>query len=143
MPFSNFPSLAMKNWLAKLYNKYINKVQPHQYNFKTFLINFIIQQRLALPSTVFFSKTRNIINKKKKVSEDYFFLTIFFFSHLFLVDGLEVTEVKGMFYLPIFNKWCWIEDTSVNFALNAIKPNISVTPPEVTLDTQTNDTNTW
>ena len=47
-----------------------------------------------------------------------------------------------MFYLPIFNKWCWIEDTSVNFALNAIKPNISVTPPEVTLDTQTNDTNT-
>ena len=85
---------------------------------------------------MFFSKTRNIINKKKKVSEDYFF-----FSHLFLVDGLEVTEVKGMFYLPIFNKWCWIEDTSVNFALNAIKPNISVTPPEVTLDTQTNDTN--
>ena len=67
----------------------------------------------------------------------------FLFSHLFLVDGLEVTEVKGMFYLPIFNKWCWIEDTSVNFALNAIKPNISVTPPEVTLDTQTNDTNTW
>lgn len=47
-----------------------------------------------------------------------------------------------MFYLPIFNKWCWIEDTSVNFALKAIKPNISVTPPGVTLDTQTNETNT-
>lgn len=70
MPFFNFSSLAMKNGLAKIKNKYVGRVQPHQYNFKTFLINFIIQQRLALPSTVFFLKTR--INKKKKVSEDYF-----------------------------------------------------------------------
>lgn len=60
----------MKNGLAKIKNKYVGRVQPHQYNFKTFLINFIIQWRLALPSTVFFFKTR--INKKKKVSEDYF-----------------------------------------------------------------------
>lgn len=70
------------------------------------------------------------------------FVTVEGLIDLISLYGLEVTEVKGMFYLPVFNKWCWIEDTSVNFALNAIKPNISVTPPEVTLDTQTNETNT-
>ena len=37
--------------------KYANKVQPCQYNFKIFLIYFKIQQRLALQSTVFSSKT--------------------------------------------------------------------------------------
>lgn len=53
-----------------------------------------------------------------------------------LIDGAEVIDVRGMSYLPFFNKWCWIEDTSVNFALRAIKPDEM--SPEVTLDTETN-----
>ena len=52
-----------------------------------------------------------------------------------LIDGAEVIDVRGMSYLPFFNKWCWIEDTRVNFALRAVKPDRS---PEVTSDTQTN-----
>lgn len=53
-----------------------------------------------------------------------------------LIDGAEVIDVRGMSYLPFFNKWCWIEDTSVNFALRAIKPEEM--SPEVTSDTETN-----
>jgi len=45
-----------------------------------------------------------------------------------------------MFYLPVFNKWCWIEDTSVNFALRAIKPEIDW--PEMPPETQTTETHT-
>ena len=47
-------------------------------------------------------------------------------------DGSEVVEVKGMSYLPIFNKWCWNEDTSVNYALRAIKneTTFSNSPPK-------------
>ena len=56
-----------------------------------------------------------------------------------MIDGAEVIDVRGMSYLPFFNKWCWIEDTSVNFALRAIKPERS---PEVMSDTQT-DAETW
>lgn len=49
------------------------------------------------------------------------FVTVEGLSDLVSENGSEVVEVKGMSYLPIFNKWCWIEDTSVNYALRAIK----------------------
>ena len=64
---------------------------------------------------------------------DYLLKIIDYYYHL--IDGAQVIDVRGMSYLPFFNKWCWIEDTSVNFALRAIKPDRS---PEVTTDTQTN-----
>ena len=64
---------------------------------------------------------------------DYLWKIIQYYN--LLIDGAEVIDVRGMSYLPFFNKWCWIEDTSVNFALRAIKPDRS---PEVTTDTQTN-----
>lgn len=59
--------------------------------------------------------------------------------HLFL-DGPEVVDVKGMFYLPIFNKWCWIEDTSVNYALSAIKAETAFS--NMSPETQTTATDT-
>jgi len=68
------------------------------------------------------------------------FVTVEELSDLISQYGSEVMDVKGMFYLPVFNKWCWIEDTSVNFALRAIKPEIgwSELPPK----TQTTETHT-
>ena len=75
------------------------------------------------------SKLEFIIKTIKKCSKIYCFL---------FIDGLEVGDVKGMFYLPIFNKWCWITDTSVNFALSALKPEI----PEMVPEKQTNETET-
>ena len=46
-----------------------------------------------------------------------------------------------MFFMPVFNKWCWIEDTSVNFALSAIKPE-QTSPGMTSEETQTNETET-
>lgn len=64
------------------------------------------------------------------------FVTVDDLSSLISQNGAEVIDVRGMSYLPFFNKWCWIEDTSVNFALRAIKPEGM--SPEVTSDTHTN-----
>ena len=33
----------------------------------------------------------------------------------------KVRLVHGMFYIPFVNKWHWIPDTSVNYAVHAIK----------------------
>lgn len=69
------------------------------------------------------------------------FVTVEELSDLMSENGSEVIEVKGMSYLPVFNKWCWIADTSVNYALRAIKPErtiISNAPPEM----QTRETDT-
>merc|ERR1719427_2288847 len=35
--------------------------------------------------------------------------------------GMGTRLVNGMTYIPVFNKWLWIPDKSVNFALHAIK----------------------
>jgi len=35
--------------------------------------------------------------------------------------GCDVRAVHGMFYVPGLNKWSWFPDTSVNYALHAIK----------------------
>jgi len=35
--------------------------------------------------------------------------------------GMGTRLVNGMTYIPVFNKWMWIPDKSVNFALHAIK----------------------
>ncbi|XP_058967172.2 ubiquinone biosynthesis O-methyltransferase [Pocillopora verrucosa] len=50
------------------------------------------------------------------------FVTVDELADLISQNGAEVMDVKGMFFMPVFNKWCWIEDTSVNFALSAMKP---------------------
>jgi len=33
-------------------------------------------------------------------------------------SGCQVRQLQGMTYNPITNKWCWIKDTSVNYALH-------------------------
>ena len=35
--------------------------------------------------------------------------------------GCETRLVHGMFYWPGFNKWTWVEQTSVNYAIHAVK----------------------
>jgi len=37
------------------------------------------------------------------------------------VSGCQTRLVHGMLYLPVLNKWSWIPDVSVNYALHAIK----------------------
>ena len=37
------------------------------------------------------------------------------------VDGCNVRSIHGMFYVPGLNKWSWFPDSSVNYALHAIK----------------------
>jgi len=41
----------------------------------------------------------------------------------------KVRLVHGMFYLPFVNKWSWIPDTSVNYAVHAVKVLRHPTPP--------------
>ncbi|CAH1799825.1 unnamed protein product [Owenia fusiformis] len=51
----------------------------------------------------------------------------------FLVDknGFTTRLVHGMFYNPITTHWSWIKDTSINYALHAVKHDItSTTTPE-------------
>merc|ERR1712018_909803 len=36
-------------------------------------------------------------------------------------SGCNVRSVQGMFYIPGVNKWTWFPDSSVNYALHAIK----------------------
>merc|ERR1711992_505342 len=36
-------------------------------------------------------------------------------------SGASVRLIHGMFYIPGLNKWTWFPDTSVNYALHAIK----------------------
>lgn len=38
------------------------------------------------------------------------------------VDDMIVKLLHGMCYNPVINKWSWISDTSVNYALHAVKP---------------------
>lgn len=66
--------------------------------------------------------------------------SFYFFVILIYPDGSEIMDVKGMFFMPVFNKWCWIEDTSVNFALCAMKPE--QTFPERLEERPTNETET-
>ena len=33
----------------------------------------------------------------------------------------KIRLTHGMFYVPLLNKWTWIPDTSVNYAIHAIK----------------------
>ena len=36
--------------------------------------------------------------------------------------GISKTRlVHGMFYIPFINKWTWVPDTSVNYAVHTIK----------------------
>ncbi len=35
--------------------------------------------------------------------------------------GCQVRLIHGMFYWPVFNKWSWIPQANVNYALHAIK----------------------
>jgi len=35
--------------------------------------------------------------------------------------GCQTRLVNGMMYLPVFNKWSWVSDFSVNYALHAVK----------------------
>ena len=35
--------------------------------------------------------------------------------------GCQTRLVHGMAYNPLANSWCWIGDTSVNYALHAVK----------------------
>lgn len=57
-------------------------------------------------------------------------------------DGAEVMDVKGMLFMPVFNKWCWIEDTSVNFALSAMKPE-QIFPETTSEENPSNESETW
>ncbi|KAF2352740.1 Ubiquinone biosynthesis O-methyltransferase [Trinorchestia longiramus] len=36
-------------------------------------------------------------------------------------SGLHIRLLHGMFYMPGLDRWCWIADTSVNYALHAVK----------------------
>ena len=38
------------------------------------------------------------------------------------VSGSKVRSVHGMFYIPGVNTWTWFPDSSVNYAIHAIKP---------------------
>ena len=38
------------------------------------------------------------------------------------VSGSKVRSVHGMFYVPGVNTWTWFPDSSVNYAIHAIKP---------------------
>jgi len=35
--------------------------------------------------------------------------------------GCQTRLLHGMLYTPVVNKWCWVADTSVNYALHAVK----------------------
>ena len=35
--------------------------------------------------------------------------------------NFRVRLVHGMFYIPFLNRWSWIPDTAVNYALHAVK----------------------
>jgi len=35
--------------------------------------------------------------------------------------GCQARLLHGMLYTPVVNKWCWVADTSVNYALHAVK----------------------
>jgi len=48
----------------------------------------------------------------------------------------KVRLVHGMFYLPFVNKWNWIPDTSVNYAVHAVKVLRHQPPPTDTKDVE-------
>jgi len=42
-------------------------------------------------------------------------------TEMIQISGCNVRSVQGMFYIPGVNKWTWFPDSSVNYALHAIK----------------------
>lgn len=36
-------------------------------------------------------------------------------------NGLTTSLIHGMIYNPLTNRWTWIQDTSINYALHAVK----------------------
>jgi len=47
----------------------------------------------------------------------------------------KIRLVHGMFYVPFLNKWTWIPDTAVNYAIHAVKvPSKTTTPEPETTD---------
>ncbi len=43
----------------------------------------------------------------------------------YVSDGVDTRLIHGMTMNPVTLKWCWINNTSVNYALHAVKPNSS------------------
>lgn len=42
-------------------------------------------------------------------------------EHLFNSNGCQVHRVHGMMYNPFGDKWYWVRDTSLNYAIHAVK----------------------
>lgn len=40
---------------------------------------------------------------------------------LAFLDGFSVKTVNGILYNPLTGSWSWIESTSINYALHAVK----------------------
>ncbi|KAL4232575.1 Hexaprenyldihydroxybenzoate methyltransferase [Mactra antiquata] len=36
-------------------------------------------------------------------------------------NNMDVKMIHGMLYLPVFREWKWVKDTSINYALHAVK----------------------
>ena len=51
---------------------------------------------------------------------DLYINWIRFFS-LFFPDHFQTRLVHGILYLPGLREWKWVQDTSINYALHAIK----------------------
>ena len=40
---------------------------------------------------------------------------------VYFIDDMIVKLLHGMCYNPVINKWSWMSDTSINYALHAVK----------------------
>lgn len=80
---------------------------------RTTYSNFTIVSELYCKSLEAFSVNDSFF-KKKNV------LNLFPLFSL-PADGFSVKVVKGMLYNPLFGSWSWTGNTSINYALHAIK----------------------
>ncbi|XP_060609063.2 ubiquinone biosynthesis O-methyltransferase, mitochondrial [Anolis sagrei] len=53
-------------------------------------------------------------------------------------NGFSVKTVRGMLYNPLFGSWSWIENTSINYALHAVKSSMQehLDPHEASQDVE-------
>lgn len=42
----------------------------------------------------------------------------------FFLDGFSVKTVNGMLFNPLSGSWSWMESTSVNYAMHAVKSGV-------------------
>lgn len=66
----------------------------------------------------------NSVGNFKGIEVPSLFFWTLVISLLPLADGFSVKTVKGMLYNPLFRTWSWTGNTSINYALHAVKCSV-------------------